>query len=888
MAEVEAFKTAVIRARDVMRGPGMTITGMDSMRHICLYVLSRYITRERAAALGLNEELAWENLMHLSHRVNGGVQKAYDIFGNLDSPICLIKDFDRLFGTQGFAFDIKNIFKHKEMLEIFDPIDIPSVTQHIDILGWVYEQHISTGSSSAGRDLGQYFTDRAICNYMVNLCAPQLKDGSIPETMCDPAMGTGGFLTSYIKYYKRQYPETPVDWSIHANELHGCDPDLKVAGIARMNVFMETGGHRSLNIQTRDSLYGGLPRDSGYDIILANMPFGLKNLVHAECCDKVKDLKIRGTKSEPLFLQLMMQYLAPGGRCAAIVPDGMLSNNSKLHNGTRRYMIENFDLLRVVKMSGQFFMNTGIQPSILYFANDEFETDDIEFYEINKNTDGTISERLVTTVNRYDLDSSFSLDMRQYMPVEDADVHLNLFPIMNLKDICYLAIGGTPRRDHPEYYNGQNIWVSVGEINGETITNSAEKITDLGVRHSSVKLVKAGSILMSFKLSIGKCAIAGVDLYTNEAIVSINAKDRTQIINKYLFYFLSLTNFTHSGKGSISAGSMNMTSLGEIQISIPPREVQETIIASIERIFTDWKNDSSDMIKLTSHAMDLLLRNPDGSTIEPIVNSLRIIRGATAMIAQLRAQINDITMASLSREHNTTHKVQDLAMCNPRSVKEKRFDVIQYLELGSVKKGDILNYQTIPFDERPTSASKYVDVNDIIWGKCRPLSRSHAFIEVVPENLIVSSAFIIIKTARTDLILPEYLYYAITTDHCVNYLSNCSKGLYPGMHADDVLNYTINIPPIEIQQEVLTHIHLLRAQIKSLTQMQEQSENIARFILASHLAAPVIAEPAAISSQELDEVYPEENHGDGAGSSGTSHDAEADEADESDDGKDIE
>ena len=62
------------------------------------------------------------------------------------------------------------------------------------------------------------------------------------------------------------------------------------------------------------------------DVILANEPMGIKNIVHASCCERIKELKIRGTKAEPLFLQLFMQALNDGGRCAVIVPDGVLFN----------------------------------------------------------------------------------------------------------------------------------------------------------------------------------------------------------------------------------------------------------------------------------------------------------------------------------------------------------------------------------------------------------------------------------------------------------------------------------------------------------------------------------------------------------------------------------
>ena len=438
MTSVETFKTAVIRIRDILRGPGVSITGMDSMRHICLYLLSRYMTRAKVASLEVPEEFAWETLIETAQTKNGGVQKALDCFYHAEED-CLVRHFDRLFGTDKFSFDIKNPQKHKEILEILNAVNMADVDCQIDILGWVYEQHLRTGSSAA-RDLGQFFTDRFICEYMTELCKPGFKSAGVPESVCDPSMGTGGFLTAFIKYFKKHHADKPIDWSVQQKEIHGCDTDPKVAAVSRLNLFMETGGNRTTNLLTHDSLYGDLTQ-TGYDIILANMPFGLKGIKHAECCERVKALKIRGTKSEPLFLQLMMVSLNMGGRCAVVVPDGMLVNSSSCHNDTRKYLLDHFDLKRVIKMKGQFFMNTGIQPSILFFEKTGKPTESVEFWEVVKGDKGEISETMVVSVPRTKIDGTSSLDMRRYLESEKPVANPAGFPMVKLSEACEVSKG---------------------------------------------------------------------------------------------------------------------------------------------------------------------------------------------------------------------------------------------------------------------------------------------------------------------------------------------------------------------------------------------------------------------------------------------------------------
>ena len=153
--------------------------------------------------------------------------------------------------------------------------------------------------------------------------------------------------------------------------------------------------------------------------------------------------------------------------------------------------------------------------------------------------------------------------------------------LKTLSEICKINIGGTPRRDNPDYWNnGNNIWVSIRELNDNIITDSTEKITDLGVKESNVKLIPKDTILFSFKLSIGKIAISGCDLYTNEAIAGLIILEN-QVIMKYLYYILKEIN-TFSSKGCIGGGSLNKESLSKIKIPVPSFERQKEIVEYCE------------------------------------------------------------------------------------------------------------------------------------------------------------------------------------------------------------------------------------------------------------------------------------------------------------------
>ena len=170
---------------------------------------------------------------------------------------------------------------------------------------------------------------------------------------------------------------------------------------------------------------------------------------------------------------------------------------------------------------------------------------------------------------------------------------------VKLGDVCEINIGGTPSRSNLEYWGGTNKWVSVRELDGSVITDTREKITDKGVKKSSVKLIPTGTIMMSFKLSIGKLGIAGCDMYSNEAIASFYPNNK-KLIDKYLYYSLMCTKY--KGHGAIGIGNLNKSSLNDIVIPLPSLDQQKEIVKQCDfnqsqiESFEKQVKDNKDMI----------------------------------------------------------------------------------------------------------------------------------------------------------------------------------------------------------------------------------------------------------------------------------------------------
>lgn len=252
-------------------------------------------------------------------------------------------------------------------------------TQASDVRGDVYE-YLLLKIAKSGRN-GQFRTPRNIIRMMV-----ELMDPSSDEVICDPACGTSGFLVAsgeYLKENKKEeifYDKEKKDQYMN-HMFHGYDTDRTMLRIGAMN--MMTHGIDNPVIEYRDSLSDQNTDKEMYSLVLANPPF--KGSLDAESVsgDLLKVCKTK--KTELLFLALFLRVLKVGGRCACIVPDGVLFGSSKAHRSIRKEIVENQRLEAVISMpSGVFKPYAGVSTAILIFTKTEHGgTDNVWFYDMS-------------------------------------------------------------------------------------------------------------------------------------------------------------------------------------------------------------------------------------------------------------------------------------------------------------------------------------------------------------------------------------------------------------------------------------------------------------------------------------------------------------------------
>ena len=348
-----------------------------------------------AAMLGLPYESVFAGDVRIGDRTVDGSQLKWSVFHDFPAG--------KMYSTVqewGFPF-IKNLHGDKEsayskymgdaIFKVPTPLMLDKIVTAMD---GIYEQMAQLNAADTRGDVyeyllskiatagvnGQFRTPRHIIRMMVDMMEPKAD-----ESVCDPACGTSGFLVAVSDYLKENRKQEVFfdrqNKDHYMNHMfHGYDMDRTMLRIGAMN--MMTHGVDNPFIEYRDSLSDQNPDREKYTLILANPPF--KGSLDADIVstDLLKVCKTK--KTELLFLALFLRMLKVGGRCACIVPDGVLFGSSAAHKAVRKELIEGNRLEAVISMpSGVFKPYAGVSTAILIFTRTGHGgTDKVWFYDM--------------------------------------------------------------------------------------------------------------------------------------------------------------------------------------------------------------------------------------------------------------------------------------------------------------------------------------------------------------------------------------------------------------------------------------------------------------------------------------------------------------------------
>lgn len=150
-------------------------------------------------------------------------------------------------------------------------------------------------------------------------------------------------------------------------------------------------------------------------------------------------------------------------------------------------------------------------------------------------------------------------------------------------EVFDLQMGKTPDRKNLQFFEGNNVWVSIRDMVSKEIDDSNEHISDSAVTSTNIRKVKKGTVIMSFKLTVGKCAIAARDLYTNEAIMAFNLKEGFNISSDFLYYYLLGYRWEGANK-AVMGMTLNKATISQHKIGYPNPSEQRSIVDELDKI----------------------------------------------------------------------------------------------------------------------------------------------------------------------------------------------------------------------------------------------------------------------------------------------------------------
>ena len=534
-------------------------------------------------------------------------------------------------------------YRDPETLRAFLKVIDEFTYDHSERLGDAFEYLLSVLGSQG--DAGQFRTPRHIIDFIVAVIDPK-KDETVLDPACGTAgfliSAYKHILRSNMDIQDEQDKEkescisgqsllTPDERGRLAANFRGYDISPDMVRLSLVNLYLH--GFADPHIFEYDTLTSEERWNEYADVILANPPFmSPKGGIRPH-----NRFSVQSKRSEVLFVDYMAEHLTPSGRAGIIVPEGIIFQSQTTHKQLRKMLVENYLVAVISLPSGVFQPYSGVKTSILILdkvlarkadrigffkvENDGFDLG-AQRRPIDKNDLPQVRFELTTFLQQLRVgaaadakqpapamrvaetgvqygtnepktrqgliigkekiapDGEFNLSGGRYRETV-ARVHTQ-WTMVAVRDMCSdILSGGTPSTKKEDYWNGDIPWITSADIVDLKTAKPRKYITEVAIRESATNLIKKGNIIVVTRVGLGK-------LFRNYFDVCISQDSQGLIVKNginadFLVYMLKdrVENFKQTSQGSTIQG-VTKRQLSEIQIPLPPLEVQKEIVAEIE------------------------------------------------------------------------------------------------------------------------------------------------------------------------------------------------------------------------------------------------------------------------------------------------------------------
>ena len=360
--------------------------------------------------------------------------------------------------------------------------------------------------------------------------------------------------------------------------------------------------------------------------------------------------------------------------------------------------------------------------------------------------------------------------------------------IYKLKDVFDLQMGKTPSRNKLHYWGGQNKWISIADIGNASkyIERTKESISDTAVAESGIKIVPKGTVIMSFKLSIGKTAITTEDMFTNEAIMAFIDKGVCPLDIDYFYHFCCGKDWLSGTNKAVMGLTLNKATLSEITISIPDIASQRKIAAQLDKI--------DELIAIRQTELELLSELVKSRFIE---------------------MFGDPVSNDKGWPHQAMDKVAPSSACSGDS--SERVWLLN-LDMVEAQTGRIIDYLYVDKAEVGTSTCCF-DEGNVLYSKLRPYLNK----VVVPTKKGYCTTELVPLRPNVKL-NRQFLAFLLRSDSFVSFINEKVAGAkMPRVSMNVFREFECILPPIDLQDEFATFVEQVD---KSKFEIQQSLEKL--------------------------------------------------------------
>ena len=350
-----------------------------------------------------------------------------------------------------------------------------------------------------------------------------------------------------------------------------------------------------------------------------------------------------------------------------------------------------------------------------------------------------------------------------------------------LGDVFNLQMGKTPVRANAAYWtNGKNAWVSIADLSNyeKYVGDTKEQITDLAVQESGIKAVPADTIIMSFKLSLGKTAITKVPIYTNEAIMAFLPTGKYDVCTDYFFHLFSGRDWSEGTNRAVMGATLNKATLSNMVVVIPPLEEQRHIAAVLDKV--------SDLIAKRREQLDKLDELVKARFVEmfgdPVSNPYNWEKVSLSELADIRIG----PFGSLLHKEDYIEGGHPLV--NPSHIIDRKIVIDEKLTVSHQKYVELEAY--------------HLKAGDVVMGRRGEMGRCAV---VSQEDLLCGTGSLLIRPKGK--VTADYIQKIISFPSFKKMIEDMAVGqTMPNLNVPIVSAFQIIKPPVQVQENYYTFV----------------------------------------------------------------------------------